>query len=164
MRACSFASPHRVRKLKSDTCSSRRKEREGRSDGILPSFPLPPSILDNFFSYEKQELWTVLSARHFLQLLATCAPSHGFSLSCWLRDHGNETGQARKGARCSRDRAVSSFGRWCCCWRQESGCFATTDRVRAVGEHAAVSQCPPPARKVEVWSLEEVDKLTADRT
>ena len=48
--------------------------------------------------------------------------------------------------------------------RQESGCFATTDRVRAVGEHAAVSQCPPPARKVEVWSLEEVDKLTADRT
>jgi len=67
-------------------CGRNVKGDQVASSPALPS--LPPS-LTTFFSNERQELWTVLSARHFLQLLATCAASHGFSLSCWLRDHGN---------------------------------------------------------------------------
>lgn len=59
-----------------------RVEREGTSFRWQTPQLSPPSIL-----------WTVLRALHFLQPLATCAASHGFGLSCWLRDHGNERGQ-----------------------------------------------------------------------
>ena len=58
-------------------CGRNVKGDQVASSPALPS--LPPS-LTTFFSNERQELWTVLSARHFLQLLATCAASHAVCL------------------------------------------------------------------------------------